>query len=39
MSVLKLEAVNLDYGNRKILENINWEINSDERWIVRISEI
>jgi iron complex transport system ATP-binding protein len=34
MSVLKLEAVNLDYGNRKILENINWEINSDERWIV-----
>lgn len=34
MSIIKLDDIGLKYGNRIILEGINWEINTNERWVV-----
>ena len=32
---VKLENVNIAYGNKKILSNINWQINRGERWLLK----
>jgi molybdate transport system ATP-binding protein len=31
-SVIKMVNVNIQYGNRKILNNINWQVKKGERW-------
>ena len=32
---VKLENISVAYGNKKILSNINWQINRGERWLLK----
>jgi molybdate transport system ATP-binding protein len=32
---VKLENINVAYGDKKILSNINWQINHSERWLLK----
>lgn len=34
-TAIKLENVSVSYGDKKILSNINWQINRGERWLLK----
>jgi len=33
--MVKLENVNVSYGEKKVLKNINWQLNEGERWLLQ----
>lgn len=33
--MVKLEDIEVTYGNKKVLKNINWQINEGERWLLQ----
>ena len=34
-SLIKLENINISYGEKQVLKNIDWEVNSGERWLLQ----
>lgn len=34
-SLIKLENVNISYGEKQVLKNIDWEVNSGEQWLLQ----
>ncbi len=32
---VKMVCVTVQYGNKKILQNVNWQVKHDERWLVK----
>lgn len=34
-SVAKMENVNISYGDKQVLKNINWEIKAGEKWLLQ----
>ena len=33
--IVKMSQVNISYGDKKVLKNINWEIKAGERWLLQ----
>jgi len=33
-SIIEMNNVTVEYGNKKILDNINWKVNQGERWLL-----
>lgn len=33
--MVKMENVNVSYGEKKVLKNINWQLNEGERWLLQ----
>lgn len=33
--MVKLENVNVSYGEKKVLKNINWQVNEGEKWLLQ----
>jgi molybdate transport system ATP-binding protein len=33
--LIKMKGVNISYGDKQILKNINWEVNAGEKWLLR----
>ena len=34
-SLIKLENINISYGEKQVLKNIDWEVNSGEQWLLQ----
>ncbi len=34
-SLIKLENINISYGEKPVLKNINWEVSSGEQWLLQ----
>jgi len=34
-SLIKLENINISYGEKQVLRNIDWEVNSGEQWLLQ----
>lgn len=34
-SLIKLENINISYGEKQVLKNIYWEVNSGEQWLLK----
>ncbi len=34
-TIIRLESVSIGYGQKQILKNLNWEVKSGERWLLR----
>ncbi|MET1057487.1 MAG: ATP-binding cassette domain-containing protein [Pedobacter sp.] len=34
-SIVKMNNVNISYGDKQVLKNINWEINPGEKWLLQ----
>lgn len=35
LQIAKMVDVNISYGEKKVLKNINWEVNAGERWLLQ----
>jgi len=33
--IVKMEDINISYGNKQVLKNINWEIKAGEKWLLQ----
>ncbi len=34
-NLIKLEKINISYGEKQVLKNIDWEVNSGEQWLLQ----
>lgn len=34
-SVISMSGVNISYGDKQVLKNINWEVNAGEKWLLQ----
>ena len=34
-SLIRLENINISYGEKRVLKNIDWEVNSGEQWLLQ----